>query len=183
MTSAPRKVVEQIAMSDGMRAQVRVTGGDAYLTGNEVALVKYFGFKRTQAAAIGSRWVSLVPSEPFYKTVANDATATTALTDITPTGPVHLGRATDIGGQAVIGISGPLTGLSVGVTGSDTLYVTRTARPLPVRLVTQVDDPGHPVSIATVTMSDWGERVAVAPPTGAVPFAQVTALTRRVLPV
>jgi hypothetical protein len=45
--------------------------------------------------------------------------------------------------------------------------------------VTTVRDPGHPVSNTTITMSDWGERVAVAPPPSPVPIADVAALVHQ----
>jgi hypothetical protein len=106
----------------------------------------------------------------------------TALPSITPTGHLRLGRATTFGGQAVIGISGSLTGAPLGATASSTLYVTLTSDPLPVGLVTKVEASGHPVSTATVTMSDWGERLNVAPPTDTVPMTEVLALTRELSP-
>lgn len=162
---------QQISRSDGVRAQVRVTGGSAYIAGNQLALVKYFGFTASQAALIGRRWISLVSSDPGYKGVAADATLETALPGLELGGHLSEGHRSVVDGKAVIAIDGTAT--PGGLHGTATLYVTSGSHPLPVELTLRQTGRGQSDAAVTITMSRWGERVNVPVPGNAMTIGGV----------
>jgi hypothetical protein len=162
---------QQITRSDGVRAQVRVTGGAAYFAGNQSALVNYFGFTKSQAATIGPRWISLVPSDPGYKNVAADATLQTSLPELKLAGGLREGHKSVVDGKAVIGIDGAAT--LDGLHGTAVLYVTRDGHPLPVELVVRQTGHGQADAAVTITMSHWGERVDVTAPANSIAIGTI----------
>jgi hypothetical protein len=79
--------------------------------------------------------------------------------------------------RSAIGIRGAGVSLGSGTPSSAlTLYVSRAATPLPLRatLVDTKDDSD------TITFSDWGERVVLKAPTGAIPVRALESTSRPV---
>lgn len=168
-----------ISSSDGTRARVLVVGGTAYISGNRHALKSYFSFTSSEVAVIGGNWVSIPSTSTAFASVAYDVTVPTALTEVAPAGRLREGAAQTIDGQRVIGISGgapPAT--ASGGTGTATLYVTASSHPLPVRASAEVSVRGHAKLYLTMTMSRWGERVAVSRPAGRLAAARIPGLAR-----
>jgi hypothetical protein len=155
---------QHITASTGTVANVEVVDGHAYFTGNHVALLKYFGLPSRVVAALGSRWVSLSPSDSGYKTIADDVTMRTALSGLGPVGDLSEGHQTTIDGQAVVGISGKAPGMTAGATGEETAYVTDTSHPLPVVISSAVTQRPHQRVSNTIRFSDWGEHLAISAP-------------------
>jgi hypothetical protein len=156
-----------ITNTEGVHAKVLVAGPVAYISGNQKALVSYFGFPRTAAQRIGDSWVRIPSSNSYYATVADNATLPSALRQVKPSG--HL---TDVGvskmhGQSVIGIRGSLPSGFKG-RGTETIYFTDSTHPLPLA--------GMFVGAAqkfTFTFSRWGEHVAASPPADAIAISQL----------
>jgi len=156
-----------IASSNGTRAEVEVVGHTAYMSGNHHALKSYFKFTGNQVAVIGSNWVSVPSTSSAFASIAYDVTVPTALDEVAPSGHLTEGPTTRINGQPVIAISGGVPSTVAGGTASRaTLYVTASGDPLPVRALIEVGQANHAKLSMTATMSDWGEHVAVAAPTG-----------------
>ncbi len=65
---------QQIQISGGAQAHSLVVGDTAYTSGNQAALVQFFGFPAAVARAIGTRWVGVPRSNSAYASVARDAT-------------------------------------------------------------------------------------------------------------
>jgi hypothetical protein len=140
------------------------------LSGNRAALVHYFGFPAAVAREVGSRWVSIPSSGSGYSTVAAGATLSSAIALLAIPGHVTETNPTTVDGQAVVGIQGdvPIPG-SPHTSVAATLYVSRTTSPLPVAATSTFSKGGS----ATITLSHWGETVALTAPPNAVPESQL----------
>ncbi len=165
---------QNIKQSNGVRAKVRVAGADAYISGNQKALVSYFGFQKPIARKIGKHWVQIPSSNRDYATVAADATMFSALSEATPSSPLVKLPARELDGQSVIGIRGNLPSSFKG-SGPATLYFTASAQPLPVSATIVVS--GH--KKLTFKFDDWGESVPASLPTNAIPISKLQRVARR----
>lgn len=156
-----------IRSSDGTRAEVEVIGQTAYMYGNQRALESYFKFSSDEVAVIGTNWVSVPSTNTAFASLAYDVTVTTALDEVSPSGHLTEGHVTTLDGERVIPISGGVpSGFSGGAGSRATLYVTAGGDPLPVRASVDVQQAHKPAVSLTGTLTDWGEHVAVSPPTG-----------------
>jgi hypothetical protein len=161
---------QNITHSGGETAHVLVVGGVAYLSGNQAALVHYFGFPTSVAREVGSRWVSVPSSSSGYSTVSADATLPSAIAELAISGHTTETAPTTVDGQSVIGIRGsvPVSG-SAHATVTATLYVSRATSPLPVG-ATYTDGKG---STETISLTHWGETVALKAPANVIPASQL----------
>jgi hypothetical protein len=161
---------QNIIRSGSEQAQVMVVGGVAYISGNQAALVHYFGFPAAVARKVGTRWVSIPSSSSAYSTVAGDATLPSAMGNLAIAGKLTQTAPTTVNGEPVIGIRTDDT-----ITGSPrstlvaTLYLSRTSKPLPVRATYTYSKGGT----ATITFSDWGEKVTLKAPAHSIPLSQL----------
>jgi hypothetical protein len=162
---------QNITVSGGISAHVLVVGSSAYISGNETAFVKYFGFPRAVATVIGSRWVQIPSSNADYATVASNATLPSTLAFLTPHGRLTEIAPRKIGGKLLIGIRGDLPP-SLKLTGTMTIYISSSSRPLPMFATFTAKQRGATIT-STSTMSDWGERVAVKRPPDTIPAAKL----------
>lgn len=154
---------QNITVSGGVSAHVLVIGKTAYISGNQAALIRYFGFPRADATVIGDRWISLTSTSPGYATVASDATLPSALgDDFTANGKLTELGATKMDGVSVVGLRAVLPP-SFGAKGTMTIYVTRSSHPLPVVAILKASHAGKTVSSMS-SLSDWGEPVSVRRP-------------------
>jgi hypothetical protein len=164
---------QQITISGGARAGVLVFAGVAYISGNQTALVDYFGFPASVARQLGDRWMSIPSSSSDYSTLAAAATLASALTEITPVGPLTETAPTQMDGESVVGISGRAPSL-YGQPGTLTTYVTRSSRPLPVQVTASLKANGHtPAGHTTSSLTDWGEHLVLRPPPNAIPASKL----------
>lgn len=149
---------QTITRSDGVDAHALVTRAFAYVSGNQKALVTFFGFPTSVARKIGARWVRVPSTDPSYATVAAGATLPSALSEVKPSGHLTELPARGPGGHAMIRIRG---GMPKGFKGSgtDTILVTRSAHPLLASAT--FAGSGHTY---TTTFSHWGEHIATKAP-------------------
>lgn len=156
-----------ITNTEGVHAKVLVAGPVAYISGNNKALVSYFGFPKTVAQRIGDRWVQIPSSNSYYSTVADNATLPTALSEVKPSGHLTEIGVSKIDGQSAIGVRGSLPSGFKG-RGTETIYFTDSAHPLPL-----AGTFAGGSNKMTFTFSKWGEHVAANPPTNAIPISQL----------
>jgi hypothetical protein len=161
---------QNITRSGGEQAHVLIVGDTAYVAGNRAALIHYFGFPAAVASKIGARWVSIPSSSSAYSTVAGDATLPSAMTALAIAGKLTETAPTTINGQAVIGVrtKASIPGTSPATLAA-TLYISRASEPLPVRASYTSSKGGS----ATITLSNWGEKIAFTAPTNAIPLSQL----------
>jgi len=162
-----------VTISGGARFSALVVAGVAYMSGNETALVDYFGFSAAVAREVGERWISVPRSSSAYADVAGGVTVSSALAQITPAGTLTETAPTTLDGQAVIGVSGRLPA-AYGQPGSMTTYVIRGSSPLPVLMTITLRASGHvSAGHGSASVSDWGEHVTVSAPTNAIPLSKI----------
>jgi hypothetical protein len=165
----------QVITVGGDTFDVVVVGTTAYFRGDAAAMVASLGLPAAVAAAHAGQWIALVPGEAPYPSVQVAVTTSSALSqNITFTAARELGTTTVEGRKTTV-VQGPMS--AVGgqpARGTATLYVSTGPRRLPVRYVER-GTVGSGASEATldftITFSSWGDKVAVARPAGAVPFA------------
>lgn len=163
---------EQIAHSGGEQAQVVVVGGTAYFSGNQAALIHYFGLPAALARKVGTRWVSVPSSSSGYTVVAGGTSLPAVLGAFAIPGLLTETAPTVVDGQSVVGIKskGPATGsTSPAVVASAIVYVTRSHTPLPLRAVYSFSKGGS----ATLDLSRWDEHLALKAPTNVIPVSKL----------
>jgi hypothetical protein len=159
---------QNITHSGGEQAQALLVGATAYFSGNQAALTHYFGLPASVAKTVGTRWVSVLSSSSGYASVASDLTLASALKSLTPPGALSETAPTRVDGQSVVGIRGT-PGSADGKDASDILYVTSSSTPLPVAVsASSKGGGGAQAFTSTVTLSGWGEHVAVSAPTNVI---------------
>ena len=169
---------QDITVSGGIHAHVRVTGQTAYISGDAHTLAKYFGLSPAAARFVGTRWVSIPSSSADYATVAEDATLSSALGEITPSGPLTFQATTKIDGEDVIGIRGglpsSLSQIGAGtVSGTATVYLTRSSRPLPVYAALTASSAAAGTATFTSTLTGWAERGSTTAPARSIPIGRL----------
>jgi hypothetical protein len=155
----------------GLQARVLLVDKVGYMSGNEKGLVDYFGFPSDVASAVGEHWISVSSTGAAYGSVAEDATLGSALKLITPAGSLKELGPSRVDGMNVIGIHGSVP-RAVSHSGTETLYITRSAKPLPVEVIYTLSHDGKTVRVPT-TLSKWGERATVTAPTTAIPLGEL----------
>jgi hypothetical protein len=164
---------QEIRKSSGEQAHVLVVAGVAYFSGNQAALVRYFGLSNTVARGVGTRWVSVSPPSHGYAVVAAGATLGSALEELTPPGPLVETAPTRLNGESVVGIRGTLPAAD-GKGASEIIYISRTSRPLPVLVIASRKASGTtPAASSTIKLTAWGEHLALEPPTNAIPSSKL----------
>jgi hypothetical protein len=161
-----------ISLTPTETARVMVLGNTAYVAGNQTALTHYFGFPAATSRQVGDRWVSIPSSNPDYVAVADDATLASAVKDLGLSGHLTELVPSTVDGQSVIGIIGAAT--HVNGTPLGTVYVSRSAHPLPVEATYNLSNGAR----STLRFARWGERVALRRPRQVVGATVVTKLVK-----
>ncbi len=163
----PRNGTQDITVGP-VAGHIRVVGTRTYIRGGPQALVDLFGMPEGVAGRLGGRWVQLGPGDSEYTSVTAGVTISSFLSETGFSGPVTE-AAGRLGGAPVTVITGAL---AAGGTGTGTLYVSDTSRPLPLRWrIVQ----GNATTATSFTA--WGHAVAVAAPPGAVALPDVPGAT------
>ncbi len=162
--SAAQSGEQSVTIGTKEKATVILLDNVAYITGNRPAVTGFFGFPKNLGPTLAGKWISFQPTDQGYSTVSAGVTLSSALKEITPTGPLSMGRTTKVGGKSVVGIAGKVPG------GHETLYVATTGAPL----IVEAQASGHSGTHSgtdRITFSRWGEPVNLSAPTGAIPLS------------
>jgi hypothetical protein len=152
------------------RAQIRVTPKAAYFTGNAPGLTRLLGLPAAAAAKAGGRWVVIAAGTREYRDLAAEDTMASLPASILPPSENSAGlRTTRLAGKQVyiLSWSTAASGTDPAVTAQ--LYLDATSEALPITETTIASGFSQ-----TVTLSQWGEKVAVPDPPAAIPYARVT---------
>jgi hypothetical protein len=161
---------QDISHSDGARAHVLVIGGTAFVSGNQTALTRYYGFPAAIAKKVGSNWVSAPSSSSGYAVITAGVTLSSAIDVLAIPGHLTETSATKINGQSAIGIQNKAVSTgSKGVTVAVTMYVSQTSKPLPIRVTFDYSNGASTV----VAFSGWDEPLALKAPAHAIPVASL----------
>jgi len=161
--------VEQIA-SGAATAEIRVTASGAYFSGNAAGLTKLLGLSAQAASRAGSSWVETAAGSNEYQNLAAEDTLPSLPASILPAreSAAELSTTTMDGRKVyVLRWSTPATTSSPAISVQLTLDAT--AHALPITETTVANGFRQ-----TVTLSRWGETLAVPAPPSAVPYASLT---------
>ena len=138
-------------------ATVLVVANTAYIRANQFALFNYFGFSASAAKRYTGRWLKIPSNSPSYPTVSLAVRLNSMLGELVLPKPLHRLPQSTVEGQRVIGFrnSSPVS----GHPANRTLYVRAAGLRLPVAEMTQGGG-----SQASVSLSNWNERVRVSAP-------------------
>jgi hypothetical protein len=161
---------QEITRSGGEHARVIVVGGSAYFSGNQAALIHYFGLPSAVARGVGTRWVAVPSSSSGYSVVAAGTTLSSVIASFDISGPLTETAPTEVDGRPAVGIEGKgaVAGLASG-SASATVYVSRSPAPLPIRATYNIGKGGS----ATFALSGWNEHLAVKGPAYAIAVAEL----------
>jgi hypothetical protein len=157
--------IQQFAFSNGALADVIALDSQKklYIRGNTYAITNFFGLDLVDPATYANEWLLVTPKDSNYGAVA---LATTIKSDfdvsIDLQGHLTLGPVTTKDGQRVRAITGTVPEQDGNSSYHATVYVSDSARPLPVSLSATISGATY-----KVTWSKWGERLKVKAPKGA----------------
>jgi hypothetical protein len=156
---------------------VLVIGTACYFEGDAVSMATQLSVSPAVATAHAGQWVSLAPSDRPYSSVYAAVTASSALADNIAFKPQHdLGTST-LGNKAVQSIGGAMTNFSANgqtqrARGIAQFEVAVSKPHVPVRYSEHGTINGQRADF-TMSFSQWGERVDVVAPSGAVSFSSL----------
>lgn len=158
----------QVITFGEIHAEVLLAHGRAFITGNGVAMVRYFGLPAHLKSQLAGHWVELTPQDSGYRNVTTNLTLSSEIDGLLPVAPLTQGNAT-FQGRNVIAIHGAVPPGQGAPTGARvTLYVSTGPRALPVAEV-----GGYKGITESIVLAHWGQPVNVASPAGATPISQV----------
>jgi hypothetical protein len=149
----------QIITVDGAHATAMLIGGVAYIQGDAAAVVSFFGFPASEQAELTNEWIAIHSTDVRYASTIEGMALSSALDEIGLNDPLALGRATTVGGQPVVGI----TGAAANGFGTGTVYVN-TATGLPVEFNAATPPGASGSESETIDFSAWGTAVVLAAP-------------------
>jgi hypothetical protein len=139
---------------------VELVNGTGYLIGSAGGLYAQ-GFTTTAATKEAGKWVSLTPSTSDYAPIVSGLTTATTMEQMQMTGEVTAVPAVTIEGHTYPGFRGTTKPFEGQPGLSETIYVSSTGSPLPVKAVQDT---------ATTLFGNWGEAIKVTVPRGAIPL-------------
>jgi hypothetical protein len=182
---ATQTIVGDAALSSGRQVitigpdtfTVLVVDTACYFQGNARQLVQQLGLPVSVAAAHAGQWISLAPGDPPYQSVYVAVTTHSALNSNIDFAPHQESGTSMRAGYRVIGITGPMTNVTVGgqtqrAKGTAVLYVTTSIPHLPVEY-TENGKIANVVSTLDMTFSNWGQVLPVSAPPDAVAYASL----------
>jgi hypothetical protein len=158
----------QVNAEGADQADLVLVGGTVYLKANRPALVAY-GFPSSLGPSLANKWISVPRSNRAYAAFSSGMNISQTLDEIHLSGSLSLLSTKTIDGQRVVGVRGlanPTTGFPAH--SSWDLYFAATGRGLPVEGVLS-SGSAHDV----VTFSNWGEKLTIKAPSGAIPIASI----------
>jgi hypothetical protein len=152
-----------ITWSEGKNAAylaIELVSDVGYMTGTAGGLYAE-GFTQTAAVSEAGKWISLTSSSSAYASTVSGLTIATTMQQMQMAGPVTSVAAVTIAGHTYPGYKGMTKPFQGGPALTETLYISTTATPLPVKAIQDT---------STVVFGDWGEAIKVSVPKGAVPI-------------
>lgn len=153
--------------------QVILVNGTAYINAGAQVLQGTLGLPAAAATANAGKWISVQSGDSAFSQIAPQLTISAELNSYVPTSHLHVGKIEKVAGHRVIPVSGrPATSVAKGNSGAVALLISPTAPHLPVGgslVLSKTGSTLHEVAV----FSDWGQKVSVNAPTGAIPFSSL----------
>jgi hypothetical protein len=151
---------------------VELISSTVYVNGSASALESALQITAAQATPVANKWIAVATTDAPFQSLTGALTLSSTLTEFTPTKQIHFGKQTKVGKLKVIPIIGRPSNLVKGASGSAALLVSAKAPHLPVGgtlVLAQGKQRLHEVAV----FSNWGAKVSLTAPAGAVPFSSV----------
>jgi hypothetical protein len=162
--AGPTSGIQRITFrQDGRSGHVTVVVAKhtAYVRGDAFTLESFLGFTAADAKKFAGTWMLIPGSSHAYPTVAEDVTYDSAVDGLRPAGALANVAGRKLGGRRVVGVRGTTTASGQRVV--DTLWLAARGQKIPVSR-SIVAKSGQ----VTITFSDWGKRVNIHAPKGAI---------------
>jgi hypothetical protein len=153
--------------------QVELVGGLIYVTGDTSALEQALQITSAQAQPYADKWIVVQSSDAPFQLLAQDLTIASTIDEFTPGQKgLKIGKMQQIGRTRAIPITGISSNLPKGTSSSVALFVSPKAPHIPLGGSLIVANKTGRLSEVAV-FNDWGVKVNLTAPTGAVPFSTV----------
>jgi hypothetical protein len=163
-TYAGKAVGHQTGLIQGKATiTARLVNGWAYATGNALGLQALLDFKAAPAAIEAGKWLFATDAGPDYKRIAIGLTVATSIDDLEMMGTVSSAPAALINGKRALGLRGRTRPYDGSPSVLETLYVSPSATPLPVKAIQSEGSLSE-----TTLFSEWGQPVIATAPHDAV---------------
>ena len=157
----------QVIVLDGAHATVILTNDEAFIKGDEKAIVHYFQLPTKTPTKWANRWIAIKATDGGFASVSSSVTLTGDFKQFSLPGPLTKGAVVTLDGQRVIPIRASEKSPS-GKAVPVTIYVTASGTVLPVSFTVSTG------SLTTsVDWSDWGKSVVLVAPSPTTPIASV----------
>jgi hypothetical protein len=166
-SSPQEKIVADAGTKSGMEkitdggghVAIRVTPGDAYVSGNASGLSSILGLTAAEAQKVGSRWIYWKSGTSQYSTLKADVTMSSVSGLLPKAAGTKLSTAT-INGRSLYVLKWTEAATSSAPKLSNTLQLAATGPTLPVVAISTASGGDR----ASTTLSQWGAPVAVTAP-------------------
>ena len=139
---------------------IELVNGTGYMTGTPGGLYAE-GLTQAAAGSEADKWISLSPSSSAYTSTVSGLTMATTMAQMQMARDVTAVPAATIAGRRYPGYKGITEPFEGGPPLHETIFVSATATPLPVKVVQDT---------TTIVFGNWGEAINVSVPKGAVPI-------------
>jgi hypothetical protein len=134
--------------------------GGLYVKGDAAILIAYMGFSKTTSRQLSNQWFTIPKDNSDYAEVSQGLTLSSIATELTMnksvTSPPSGGS---ISGIPVTVLKGSSVKSALEPSSNETLYVTKTASPLPVEAL-----QSYQGSKSTIVFGHWNETVTLTVP-------------------
>jgi hypothetical protein len=153
--------------------QVELIGGSIYVIGNAQALEQSLEITATQAQPYVNKWILVETSDAPFQLLAQNLTIGSTINVFTPGQKgLKIGKMQKLGGMKALPITGIAINAPKGTSSSATLFVSPKAPHLPLGgSLVLVNKSGKLSEVAV--FNDWGSKVNLTAPTGAIPFSTI----------
>jgi hypothetical protein len=151
-------------------AQIRVTRGFAYVSGNSTGLTKIIGLTATQVKKVGHKWVSVKAGSSQYSGLATSTTVG-SVTSVLPKAKGTRLSGPGAAGKQLYTLKWTTAATSSTPSLAQMLTLSAVGPTLPVQEITTAAGGGK----ETLAMSRWDERLQVVAPTAGstVPYSKI----------
>ncbi len=153
--------------------QVELISGSIYVVGNAEALEQSLQITASQAQPYAGKWIVVQTTDAPFQLLAQDLTLGSTIDEFTPAQKgLKIGKMQRIGQTKAIPITGISSNLPKGTTSSVALFVSPKAPHIPLGGSLIVANKTGRLSEVAV-FNDWGAKVDLTAPSGAIPFSTV----------
>jgi hypothetical protein len=165
----------QVISEGTLKIQAELIGKVVYIEGNSGGLENEMGFSSSEASTYAGKWIAISPTDSPYSSITETVTLPDALTELEPEGHLTLTSATTRSGRPAVGVRGGLPNTSsASVKGSVVIYVSTASPTVALAFSGQATSSGVKETDKG-TFTNWGKRLNLTAPTGAVAFSSLPA--------